>query len=121
MLSRTIGRSKPRAKRITPKQKAARRKNIAIARSYRKKARKKSGSAFKKAYKKSQSHKYMTKSVSIRKGHTAAMKASKSAGTKLALKFASGLSKRKGYDTKGSRQFAKGYVRSILNDIKRGK
>jgi hypothetical protein len=118
---RKIGRAKARPARITAKQRVARRKNIAIARSHRKKARKKAGSAFKKEYKKSQSYKYTTKSFSVRRGHTASVKASKSAGAKLALKFASGYARRKGYDKKGARQFAKGYVRSILNDIKRGR
>ena len=102
-------------KRITAKQKAARRKNIAIARKFRKRAANKSANAaFKKTYKKNMSSKYMTKQIALTRGLNAAVKADKVRGLKMAGRYAHGRSK-KLYSTSYER---KRYVRQFIKGLK---
>jgi vacuolar-type H+-ATPase subunit I/STV1 len=91
-------------KRITPKQKAARRRNIAIARKFRKRAsNKKANLAFKETYKKNMARKYMTKDIARIRATNAAIRADKVRGLKMATTFAKGKSKKlysSGYERK---------------------
>ena len=110
-----------KTKRITAKQKTARRKNIAIARKYRHSSA--AGKAFKGAYKQVQRSTggRIRKDYARRVGHTAAMKADMIGGKAIARKYARGVARKKlKMDAKGAKQFSRGYINSILNDLKRG-
>ena len=61
------------------------------------------------------------KSYARRVGHMAAMKADMGRGKQIAKKYAMGVAKRTHrMDKAGAKNFASGYVKSIVNDIVRG-
>jgi len=117
--------------RITGKQRSARKRNIKIAQSAKKKgggARGKAGKAFKKAYKQARKEqKFLQGGKSTRSnkmharraGHKAAMKAAPKAGSKLASTFAKGRAtigyggKRMKQSKTAKLQFARGYTRAL--------
>ena len=142
-----------RPKRITAKQRVARKKNIAIARMHKKRGAKKftkkkvlspsaykgqqtkrkkaakkkqrrtAGEAFKGAYEQVQRSTggRVRKDYARRIGHTAAMKVDMIGGKAIARKYARGVARKKfKMDRKGAKQFSRGYINSIMNDLNRG-
>lgn len=114
-------------KRITARQKAARRKNIEIARRHIRRrgggkkpsASSRAKKAFAKEYKRQKSDRFISKAYARNQAFKAAMKASKQAGRRMARRYAMGVAKSqfKIRSKKGRRDFAGGFVNALIREM----